>query len=87
MADLESIKREVALANRMLAATGLVGGVSAALGHVSCRIPDDPDHFVIKGLWKPLAQAGAGDMLVVDMNGFKTEGPRALNLPTEVTMP
>ena len=86
MADLESIKREVALANRMLAATGLVGGVSAALGHVSCRIPDDPDHFVIKGLWKPLAQAGAGDMLVVDMNGFKTEGPRALNLPNEVKM-
>ena len=86
MADLESIKREVALANRMLAHTGLVGGVSAALGHVSYRIPDDPEHFVIKGLWKPLAQAGAGDMLVVDMNGFKTDGPRALNLPNEVKM-
>ena len=65
MADLESIKREVALANRMLAHTGLVGGVSAALGHVSYRIPDDPEHFVIKGLWKPLAQAGAA---VTDLN-------------------
>ena len=52
MADrsaLEAAKVEAAIGNRILAEVGLAAGVRASLGHVSRRVSDDPNRFVVKG--------------------------------------
>jgi hypothetical protein len=48
--DLDSVKRDVAIANRVLSVAGLASGALASLGHVSMRVPAEPDKFVVKGL-------------------------------------
>ena len=47
--QLDDVKREVAVANRVLPDIGLASGVLGSLGHVSMRVPDDPEKFVVKG--------------------------------------
>ena len=47
--DFEDDKREVALANRVLANLGLCVGLTAALGHASLRLASDPTRFLVKG--------------------------------------
>jgi L-fuculose-phosphate aldolase len=86
MAELDDVKREVALASRILAAMGLADGASAALGHASLRVPSALDTFVIKALGPALAETGVDDLVVVNTDGFKVGGPKHLNLPNEVKM-
>ncbi|MDE2900771.1 MAG: class II aldolase/adducin family protein [Chloroflexota bacterium] len=78
MAEIDDVKREVAIANRILTHTGLSAGILASLGHVSMRVPGDPELFVVKGRGYevdalPLMQPE--DMIVCDMEGRKVGGP------------
>ncbi|MBV9120980.1 MAG: class II aldolase/adducin family protein [Chloroflexi bacterium] len=85
----EAIKREVAVANRVLAATGLAGGMTAALGHASMRVPDAPDHFIVKGrgyAMDALAAMLPNDMIVCDLEGNFLEGPPGSTQCFEVKM-
>jgi ribulose-5-phosphate 4-epimerase/fuculose-1-phosphate aldolase len=86
MADLEEIMENVALANRMLYEMELADASTIERGHVSYRLPDDPDKFVIKGLGPALSQTYAEHMVVVNTEGFKISGPPEMNLPNEVKM-
>ena len=45
----EDVKREVAIAHRILAEVGLCNGITASLGHISMRVPGHPEHFIVKG--------------------------------------
>ena len=86
MADLEQTKTEVAEANRILVELGLADGPTIERGHVSFRIPGEPDKLLIKGLGPALSLTHGEDLLVVSMDGFKLDGPKELNLPNEVKM-
>ena len=86
MADLEEIMENVALANRMLYEMELADASTIERGHVSYRLPDEPDKFVIKGLGPALSQTYAEHMVVVNTEGFKVSGPAEMNLPNEVKM-
>ena len=86
MAELEEILEHVALANRMLYEMDLADSSTIERGHVSYRLPDEPDKFVIKGLGPALSMTEAEHMVIVDMEGFKQGGPETMNLPNEVKM-
>jgi ribulose-5-phosphate 4-epimerase/fuculose-1-phosphate aldolase len=75
---LADVRRQVAIANRVLAATGLASGVTAANGHASLRLPDARDRFVVKGrgyAMDALAAMRPEDMVVCDLDGNFLEGP------------
>jgi len=46
---VDGVKREVAVANRILWATGQCAGITTSLDHASRRVPDQPDRFVVEG--------------------------------------
>ena len=46
---VEEAKREAAAGTHLLSMFGLAAGVRASLGHVSLRVPGEPDRFVVKG--------------------------------------
>jgi ribulose-5-phosphate 4-epimerase/fuculose-1-phosphate aldolase len=74
----EDIKREVAIGNRVLSHIGLADGITLSLGHVSLRVPDHPDRFIVKGRGyavDALPAMKADDMIVCDLDGNKIEGP------------
>ncbi len=76
--EIDEVKFEVAAATRILAATGLASGVTAGLGHVSMRIPNQPDLFVVKGRGYEIDALEAMqwyDMIVCDLEGYKVDGP------------
>ena len=78
MADIDDVKREVAIANRILSHVGLAAGVLVSLGHASFRVPSDPGLFIVKGRGYdidalPLMQPA--DMIVCDLEGRKVDGP------------
>src|SRR5215211_452784 len=81
MADrssLEAAKVEAAIGNRILAEVGLAAGVRASLGHVSMRVPSDPNLFVVKGRgyrMDVLSRMRPEDMVVCDMEGNWVDGP------------
>jgi ribulose-5-phosphate 4-epimerase/fuculose-1-phosphate aldolase len=81
MADrhsLEAAKVEVAIGNRILAEVGLAAGVRASLGHVSLRVPGDPNLFVVKGRgyrMDVLSRMRPEDMVVCDLEGNWVDGP------------
>src|SRR5437667_5840091 len=81
MADrssLEAAKVEVAIGNRILAECGLAVGVRASLGHVSMRVPGDPNLFVVKGRGyriDVLSRMRPEDMVVCDLEGNWLDGP------------
>jgi ribulose-5-phosphate 4-epimerase/fuculose-1-phosphate aldolase len=66
--DDENLRRDVALANRIVHRAGLV----TAFGHVSARIPGT-DRFLIPTRASP-ALADANRLLVLDVDGNKREG-------------
>lgn len=86
MADLDEIFENVALANRMLYEMELADSSTIERGHVSYRLPDEPETFVIKALGPALSMTEAEHMVVVNMDGFKVGGAAAMNLPNEVKM-
>lgn len=74
----EDVTTQVAVANRVLAETGLAAGVRASLGHASMRIPSEPDKFVVKGRgyrMDILSRMRPEDMVVCDLEGNLVEGP------------
>ena len=47
--SFEETKYEVCVANRALFEVGLTSGPLASLGHISMRVPGNPDRFIVKG--------------------------------------
>jgi ribulose-5-phosphate 4-epimerase/fuculose-1-phosphate aldolase len=89
MAEIDDIKYEVAVANRILAAMGLASGVLASLGHTSMRVPSDHDKFVVKGrgyALDALSEMRPEDMIVCDREGHKIGGPPGTTQCFEVKM-
>jgi ribulose-5-phosphate 4-epimerase/fuculose-1-phosphate aldolase len=79
--SIEDVKREVAVGTRILAALGLATGVRASLGHVSMRLPDDPNRFVVKGRGyavDSLSTIRPSDLVVCDLEAFLIDGPPAI---------
>ena len=76
--SFEDVKREVAIGNRVLGYVGLCTGVTATLGHVSLRVPESPEHFIVKGRGyevDAIPAMKAADMIVCDLEGNKVDGP------------
>ncbi len=87
--EWDEVKYEVAVANRVLAEVGLATGFRASLGHASMRLPNDPDKFVVKGRGytvDALHSMRPQDMIVVDVEGHKVDGPVGSSQPFEVKM-
>lgn len=85
--ELSTVRQEVAVANRVLATSGLAAGPLVSLGHVSMRVPSQPDHFVVKGRgydFDVLAAMKAQDMVVCDLDGYLVDGPPGAMQPNEV---
>ncbi len=83
------VKRDVAIANRVLWATGLCTGITASLGHASMRIPDRPDRFLVKGRgykMDALAAMQPEDMVTCDLEGNLIDGPPGATQCFEVKM-
>src|ERR1700682_1052275 len=82
-------KREVAIANRILWATGLSAGVTASLGHASLRLPDRTDRFLVKGRgykMDALAAMKPEEMVTCDLEGNLVDGPPGATQCFEVKM-
>ena len=89
MAELDQVKYDVAIANRILHHTGLATGVTASLGHASLRVPSDPNLFVVKGRGYKmdlLSHMRPEDMVVCDMDGNFVDGPPGSTQCFEVKM-
>jgi ribulose-5-phosphate 4-epimerase/fuculose-1-phosphate aldolase len=85
--EIDDIKYEVAMATRILSAIGLATGVTAALGHVSMRVPNQPDKFIVKGRGyaiDALEEMQYYDMIVCDLEGYKIDGPAKSTQCSEV---
>ena len=75
MSEMDDVKREVAMANRVLANLGLATGLTSGLGHASMRLPRQPDRFVVKGRgyqMDALAAMRPEDMVVCDKHLTKS---------------
>ncbi len=71
-------RHEVAVGSRMLVDFGLATGVRASLGHVSVRVPGEPDKFVVKGRGyrlDTLARMRPEDLVVCNLEGELVESP------------
>ena len=87
VSQLDDVKRQVAIANRVLAEMGLATGVLASLGHASMRVPDEADRFVVKGRGyeiDALARVVPDGMVVCDLEGYKVDGPAGITQCFEV---
>ncbi len=76
--EFEETRREVAAGTHMLADFGLATGVRASLGHVSVRVPNEPNKFVVKGRGyrlDTLARMRPEDMVLCDLEANLVEGP------------
>ena len=72
------VKREVAIANRILSNLGLATGVTADRGHASMHLPSDPGRFAVKGRQyaiDSLSSMRPEDMIICDTDGFLVDGP------------
>ncbi|MEX2598783.1 MAG: class II aldolase/adducin family protein [Dehalococcoidia bacterium] len=89
MADTSDPKYKVAVANRVLSELGLCTHILASLGHASMRLPDQPEHFLVKGRgykMDALATVRPEDMITVDMDGNMVDGPPGTSQCFEVKM-
>ena len=76
--ELDEVKSEVAIGNRILSELGLATGVRASLGHASMRIPSDPGKFVVKGRgyrMDVLSRMRPEEMVTCDLEGNWVDGP------------
>lgn len=67
--ELDELRRDVALANQIVHAAGLV----SAFGHVSARLPNAPETFLFPTRASP-ALARADRLLVLDLDGNRRSG-------------
>src|SRR5438552_1117733 len=67
--ELDDLRRDVALANRIVHAAGLV----TAFGHVSARVPGSAETFVFPTRASP-ALADPARLLVLDLDGNRRQG-------------
>jgi ribulose-5-phosphate 4-epimerase/fuculose-1-phosphate aldolase len=77
-AGMDEAKVDVAIANRILAETGLAAGVRAFLGHASSRLPSDPTKFLVKGRGyriDVLSRLRPEDLITCDLEGYLVDGP------------
>jgi ribulose-5-phosphate 4-epimerase/fuculose-1-phosphate aldolase len=87
--DIETVKKEVAIANRILAEVGLASGVRASLGHVSMRLPSDPSKFLVKGRgyrMDIISRMRPEEMVTCDLEGNWVDGPPGSTQCHEVKM-
>ena len=85
----EETKYKVAIANRVLTEVGLASGVLVSLGHISQRVPEDPNRFIVKGRGyqlDALPRMLPSDMIVCDLDGYFVEGPPGSTQCFEVKM-
>src|SRR6266849_2178242 len=83
------VKRDVAIANRVLWALGLCTGVTTSLGHASLRLPDRPDRFLVKGRgykMDALAAMRPEERVTCDLDGNRVDGPPGASQCFEVKM-
>jgi len=76
---LDEVKREAAAGTHLLSIFGLATGVRVSLGHVSIRVPGEPDKFVVKGRGyrsDALTKVRPEDIVVSDLEGVWVDGPR-----------
>jgi ribulose-5-phosphate 4-epimerase/fuculose-1-phosphate aldolase len=86
-ASLELAKTEAAVGNRILAELGLATGIRASLGHVSMRVPGDPEKFVVKGRgyrMDVISRMRPEDMVTCDLDGNWLDGPTYSSQCSEV---
>jgi len=86
-ASLELAKSEAAVGNRILSELGLATGIRASLGHVSMRVPGDPEKFVVKGRgyrMDVLSRMRPEDMVTCDLDGNWIDGPAYSSQCSEV---
>lgn len=77
-AELNEVRKQVAVGTRMLVDFGLSTGVRSSLGHVSMRVPGDPNKFVVKGRGyrlDVLSKIRPEDLVVCDLDGNLVDGP------------
>lgn len=87
--EYEDVRREVAVANRVLSELGLATGALMSLGHASMRMPSQQDRFVVKGRGyaiDALAAMRPEDMVMCDLEGYKVDGPIGTTPCGEVKM-
>ncbi len=87
--EIDDVKEQVAIANRILAEVGLSTHILASLGHVSMRVPNEPDLFVVKGRGyklDALAVVRPEEMIVVNTEGEMVDGPPGTSQCFEVKM-
>ena len=85
----ENPRELVAIANRVLALSGIADGVTASLGHASMRLPEQPDRFLVKGRGygvDALAMIRAEDLVLCDLDGNRIDGPPGVTQCFEVKM-
>jgi ribulose-5-phosphate 4-epimerase/fuculose-1-phosphate aldolase len=85
----EDVKFDVAVANRILSEAGLATGHLVSLGHISQRVPGDPNRFIVKGRGyelDALTHMKPSDMVVCDLDGNFIEGPPGSTQCYEVKM-
>lgn len=78
MDEIDEIRTEVAIGNRILSEVGLATGLRASLGHASMRLPSDPNRFVVKGRgyrMDVLSRMRPEDMVTCDLEGNWVDGP------------
>jgi len=78
MTAREEVRKNVAIANRVLTEVGLANGPTISLGHVSMRLPGEPDKFYVKGRGykiDALPRMMPEDMILCDLEGNKLDGP------------
>jgi ribulose-5-phosphate 4-epimerase/fuculose-1-phosphate aldolase len=76
--ELDEVRTEVAVGNRVLAQLGLATGLRASLGHASMRLPSDPTKFVVKGRgyrMDILSRMRPEEMVTCDLEGNWVDGP------------
>jgi L-ribulose-5-phosphate 4-epimerase len=89
MGSYDELKYNVAVATRILADIGLATGMTNSVGHVSQRVPDDPNLFIVKGRGYKMDVVGLmtpDDMVVVDLEGNKVDGPEGISQCYEIKM-
>jgi ribulose-5-phosphate 4-epimerase/fuculose-1-phosphate aldolase len=87
--EIDDVKEQVAIANRILAEVGLSTNFLASLGHVSMRVPNEPGLFIVKGRGyklDALAVVKPEEMIVVDLDGNMVDGPPGTSQCYEVKM-